>query len=131
MRNNSGGPDVLYVFAGGMFNKKLETDFHTTDLWKDSLNKLDPIIVIPTYHELDHGVKYFHKTFAGLLNNAILTNGYYNSSTKTKTPIDFLKYRIKKIRGRNILFLGVVCPPKIKGNWSKHLNLSLVIESIK
>lgn len=126
-----GDPDVMYVFTGGIFNKKLANDFHTSDLWADALNELDPIIVIPTYHELKHGIKYFKNTFDKLNTKAILTNGNYYSDATNKTLVLFPKHRIKKIRGKNILFLGVLCYPKIKSKLTKYLLLDPVVESIK
>ncbi|KAL5286287.1 hypothetical protein ACFFRR_007742 [Megaselia abdita] len=123
-----GGPEVLYVFAGGIFNSKITYDFHDSSVWYEVLNKLKPNIVVPTYPELNYGRETFDNLFTRLNEKPILTNG--NQAANINLNVVFPKHRLVEVRGKKILLLGILCEPKIKGDWSKNLKLLPIIESI-
>lgn len=119
----------MYVFAGGLFNSRMANDFNDSNVWAEVLNKLQPDIVVPTYDEINYGRASFTNIFNRLNLEPLLTNG--NDSENMKLNANFCKHRIVKIKGENILLLGVLCDLKIKNEWSKYLKLVPIIESIK
>lgn len=120
----------MYIFAGGIFNSKISNDFHNSPVWSEVLNKLNPDVVVPTYNELSYGKELFTSLFNSLKKEPILTNnGEYTPNTKLN--VNFVKHRIVEIKGRKILLLGVLCDLKIKGESSKYLQVTPIIEAVK
>lgn len=124
----AGGPAVLYVFTGGIFNPNIANDYHDSSVWSDVINRLKPDIVVPSYYELIYGKNYFFNLYSTMTDILVLTNA--NATVNSKLGINIQKHRIIEIKGRKILLLGGLCYVKIKSIWNKYLKVAKILETI-